>query len=61
VTRWYRLNGGFGFGRIKIPLLFLNVETGLPPPQLDWDVGIFKFFSGKIIANGDTTKAKLKI
>jgi len=61
MTRWYRLNGGIGFGRIKIPLLFPNVETGFPPQQLGWDVGIFEFFSEKTIASGDTAKAKMKI
>jgi hypothetical protein len=39
VTRWYPLDGGVGFGRIRISLLFRSIETRLPPNQLGWDVG----------------------
>ncbi|KAI1101909.1 hypothetical protein F4804DRAFT_283167 [Jackrogersella minutella] len=48
VTRWYPLDGGIGFGRIRISLLFRSVELKLPPPQLGWDVGTFEFTSDKI-------------
>ncbi|KAI0121549.1 hypothetical protein F4776DRAFT_221402 [Hypoxylon sp. NC0597] len=48
VTRWYPLDGGVGFGRIRISLLFRSVELKLPPPQLGWDVGTFEFTSDKI-------------
>lgn len=34
VTRWYPLDGGIGFGRIRISLLFRSVETRLPPNLL---------------------------
>lgn len=39
VTKWYPLDGGVGFGRIRISLLFRSVETRLPPNML----GKFKF------------------
>ena len=61
VTRWYPLDGGIGFGRIRISLLFRSVETRLPPQQLGWDVGTFEFTSAKIFAKGYTHHAKLKM
>ncbi|KAM6519922.1 hypothetical protein FALCPG4_013496 [Fusarium falciforme] len=47
-TRWYPLDGGIGFGRIRISLLFRSVELRLPPPQLGWDIGTFEFLSDTI-------------
>jgi len=61
VTRWYPLDGGIGFGRIRISILFRSVETRLPPQQLGWDVGTFEFMSDKILATGYTSNAKLKM
>jgi Ca2+-dependent lipid-binding protein len=58
VTRWYPLDGGIGFGRIRISLLFRSVETRLPPQQLGWDVGTFEFTSDKILATGYSTNSK---
>jgi Ca2+-dependent lipid-binding protein len=66
-TRWYPLDGGIGFGRIRISLLFRSVETRLPPNMLGWDVGTFEFLSDRIIALGlngssrfSNTKLKLR-
>jgi len=61
VTRWYPLDGGIGFGRIRISLLFRSVETRLPPQQLGWDVGTFEFTSDRILATEYTHRAKLKM
>jgi len=61
VTRWYPLDGGIGFGRVRISILFRSVETRLPPQQLGWDVGTFEFTSDKILATGYTSNAKLKM
>ncbi|THV67692.1 hypothetical protein D6C85_05471 [Aureobasidium pullulans] len=61
VTRWYPLDGGIGFGRIRISLLFRSIETRLPPNMLGWDVGTFQFLSEKITATGYTHHAKLKM
>lgn len=61
VTRWYPLDGGIGFGRIRISLLFRSVETRLPLNQLGWDVGTFEFQSDKILATGYKATAKLKM
>jgi Ca2+-dependent lipid-binding protein len=61
VTRWYPLDGGIGFGRVRISLLFRSIETRLPPNLLGWDVGTFEFRSEKILAVGYTHAAKLKL
>ncbi|KAL4953787.1 hypothetical protein BDW69DRAFT_164491 [Aspergillus filifer] len=61
VTRWYPLDGGIGFGRIRISLLFRHVETRLPPQMLGWDVGTFKFLSDNLTAQGLNQKAKIRV
>lgn len=61
VTRWYPLDGGVGFGRVRIALLFRSIETRLPPQMLGWDVGTFEFTSDRILAVGYTHAAKLKL
>ncbi|OQE23139.1 hypothetical protein PENSTE_c009G00780 [Penicillium steckii] len=61
VTRWYPLDGGVGFGRIRISVLFRHVETKLPPPMLGWDVGTFEFASDKVVAKGYGHYAKIKL
>lgn len=61
VTRWYPLDGGIGFGRVRISLLFRSVETRLPPNMLGWDVGTFEFLSEKILAIGWDKNTKLKL
>ena len=61
VTRWYPLDGGIGFGRARISLLFRSVETRLPPQMLGWDVGTFEFISDRIVAAGWTSNTKLKL
>jgi len=63
-TRWYPLDGGIGFGRIRISLLFRSVELRLPPPQLSFgEIGTFEFLSDRIETTGYTpaSKAKLKL
>ncbi|SLM33376.1 C2 domain [Lasallia pustulata] len=61
VTRWYPLDGGIGFGRVRISLLFRSVETRLPPNMLGWDVGTFEFTSNNILALNYRSHAKLKL
>lgn len=61
VTRWYPLDGGIGYGRVRISLLFRSVETRLPAQQLGWDVGTFEFVSRNILALGYKTPCKLKM
>ncbi|KAI4593114.1 hypothetical protein KJ359_010038 [Pestalotiopsis sp. 9143b] len=62
-TRWYPLDGGIGFGRVRISLLFRSVELRLPPPQLGWDVGTFEFTSDTItstFAEKDSYKLRMR-
>ncbi|MCJ1313286.1 hypothetical protein MMC25_006963 [Agyrium rufum] len=61
VTRWYPLDGGVGFGRARISLLFRSVETRLPPNMLGWDVGTFEFLSKRILGLNYHTNAKIKL
>ncbi|KAM3457369.1 hypothetical protein MY3296_001111 [Beauveria thailandica] len=63
VTRWYPLDGGIGFGRARISLLFKSVELRLPPPEMGWEIGTFEFTSDKIEAVGwaPASKAKLRL
>ncbi|KAF5548418.1 hypothetical protein FMEXI_4768 [Fusarium mexicanum] len=60
-TRWYPLDGGIGFGRIRISLLFRSVELRLPPPQLGWDIGTFEFVSDSITTTGYAPSNHAKI
>ncbi|OAA44286.1 meiotically up-regulated protein [Metarhizium rileyi] len=60
-TRWYPLDGGIGFGRIRISLLFRSVELRLPPPQLGWDIGTFEFLSDAITTTGYAPGSKVKL
>ncbi|KAH9227802.1 hypothetical protein K456DRAFT_1876130 [Colletotrichum gloeosporioides 23] len=61
-TRWYPLDGGIGYGRIRISLLFRSVELRLPPPQLGWEVGTFEFTSNSMNAtNYGHLKTKIRI
>lgn len=61
VTRWYPLDGGIGFGRIRISLLFRSIETRLPPQQLGWDVGTFEFTSERVVATNYAHNAALRM
>lgn len=63
-TRWYPLDGGIGFGRVRISLLFRSVELKLPPQQLGFgEIGTFEFLSDSVKAVGydGTPKTKLKL
>jgi len=63
-TRWYPLDGGIGFGRIRISLLFRSVELRLPPTQLGFgEIGTFEFTSDAITTANycPTERTKLKL
>ena len=61
VTRWYPLDGGIGFGRVRISLLFRSIETRLPPPILGWEVGTFEFASPRVLALNYPHHASIKL
>ncbi|KAK0386888.1 hypothetical protein NLU13_5201 [Sarocladium strictum] len=60
-TRWYPLDGGVGFGRIRISLLFRSVDLKLPPPQLGWDIGTFEFLDSQILTSGYAPSNHVKL
>lgn len=61
-TRWYPLDGGIGFGRIRISLLFRSCELKLPPTQLGFgEIGTFEFLSDHITTANFAPKSKMKI
>ncbi|KAG9256666.1 uncharacterized protein F5Z01DRAFT_617765 [Emericellopsis atlantica] len=62
-SRWYPLDGGIGFGRVRISLLFRSTELRLPPQQLGWDIGTFEFLSNEITVTGGYShnSAKLRL
>ncbi|KAK4166084.1 hypothetical protein QBC43DRAFT_233169 [Cladorrhinum sp. PSN259] len=64
-TRWYPLDGGIGFGRIRISLLFRSVELRLPPAQVGFgEIGTFEFLGNSVRtvnwAPGEKTSLKLR-
>ncbi|KAI1923924.1 hypothetical protein LOZ07_003689 [Ophidiomyces ophidiicola] len=61
VTRWYPLDGGVGYGRIRVSLLFQSIETRLPRQLLGWDVGTFELLSDRLIAKGFNQTFKIKL
>lgn len=61
-TRWYPLDGGIGFGRIRISLLFRSVELRLPPTQLGFgEIGTFEFTSDALVTSGYSPSERTKI
>ncbi|KAI8634056.1 C2 domain-containing protein [Xylariaceae sp. FL1651] len=61
-SRWYPLDGGIGFGRVRISLLFRSTELKLPPSQLGWDVGTFEFLSDNLSSTfTGSGKGKIKL
>jgi hypothetical protein len=61
VTRWYPMDGGIGFGRVRISLLFRSVDIKLPPNLLGWDVGTFQFRRNRIETSTYNQVSKIKI
>lgn len=63
-TRWYPLDGGIGFGRIRVSLLFRSTELRLPPSQLGFgEIGTFEFLSDaiKAVRYDGSSRARLKL
>ena len=64
-TRWYPLDGGIGFGRVRISLLFRSIAIRLPPSQIGFgEVGTWEFLCDSITttdyAPSERTKLKLR-
>ncbi|CAK7232682.1 hypothetical protein SEUCBS140593_008343 [Sporothrix eucalyptigena] len=61
-TRWYPLDGGIGFGRIRISVLFRSVDLKLPPTQIGFgEVGTFEFLSDSITSTKYAPSSKIKM
>jgi C2 domain len=53
-TAIYALDGGMGYGRIMISVLFRSVDLKLPPNLLGWDLGSVEVLGEKIVAEDPT-------
>ena len=51
VTKFYPLEGGIGYGSLRVSILFRNIDIKLPRQLLGWDVGVLSITSG-IFAEG---------
>ncbi|KAN0102605.1 C2 domain protein [Hyaloscypha variabilis] len=49
-TAIYALDGGMGYGRIMVSVLFRSVDLKLPPNLLGWDLGSVEVLGEKITA-----------
>jgi hypothetical protein len=54
-TSIYALDGGMGYGRITISVLFRSVDLKLPKTLLGWDLGSFEVIGDKVIVENDKT------
>ncbi|KAI9738145.1 MAG: hypothetical protein M1818_005574 [Claussenomyces sp. TS43310] len=50
----YALDGGMGYGRITISVLFRSVDLRLPRNLLGWDLGSFEVLGDKVLVENDT-------
>ena len=56
-TAVYALDGGIGYGRILISVLFRSVDLKLPKNLLGWDIGSMEVLGEKIVVEIDSTGA----
>lgn len=52
-TAIYALDGGMGYGRITVSILFRSVNLQLPRNMLGWDLGSFELLGDKVRVSGD--------
>lgn len=53
-TAVYALDGGMGYGRIMISVLFRSVDLQLPKNMLGWDLGSLELLGEKVSVEDDT-------
>lgn len=53
-TSIYALDGGTGYGRITISVLFRSVDLKLPRNMLGWDLGSLEVLGDKVLVENDT-------
>ena len=56
-TAVYALDGGMGYGRIMISVLFRSVDLKLPKNLLGWDLGSVEVLGDKVVVEDDSTGA----
>jgi hypothetical protein len=54
-TAIYALDGGMGYGRIMISVLFRSVDLMLPKNLLGWDLGSVEVLGDKVLVENDST------
>ncbi|CZR62774.1 related to meiotically up-regulated gene 190 protein [Phialocephala subalpina] len=54
-TAIYALDGGMGYGRITVSVLFRSVDLRLPKPLLGWDLGSLEVLGQKVLVEGDAS------
>ncbi|KAG8416966.1 hypothetical protein J3459_013020 [Metarhizium acridum] len=53
-TAVYALDGGMGYGRITISVLFRSVDLKLPKNMLGWDIGSIEVLGDKVVVEDDS-------
>lgn len=56
-TAVYALDGGMGYGRILVSVLFRSVNLKLPKNLLGWDLGSVELLGDKVVVEGDVARA----
>ena len=56
-TTIYALDGGMGYGRIMVSVLFRSVDLKLPKNLLGWDLGSVEVLGDKAVVEDDSTGA----
>ncbi|RDW56363.1 hypothetical protein BP5796_13238 [Coleophoma crateriformis] len=54
-TAIYALDGGMGYGRITVSVLFRSVDLRLPKNLLGWDLGSFEVLGNNLQVENDST------
>lgn len=61
ISRYYPIQGGVGYGKIRISLLFRSIDTSLPKQMLGADIGsveiVSRFISAQDITDGQVAGA----
>ncbi|CAL3968753.1 unnamed protein product [Diplocarpon coronariae] len=52
-TKIFALDGGMGYGRIMVSILFRSVDLQLPRNLLGWDLGSFELLGDKVLVEND--------
>ncbi|EKD17621.1 uncharacterized protein L3040_006743 [Drepanopeziza brunnea f. sp. 'multigermtubi'] len=55
VTKVFALDGGMGYGRMTVSVLFRSVDLQLPRNLLGWDLGSFELLGEKVLVENDST------